>query len=158
VFWELERWSIDVCVCLCVCVCLSLSLSSLLLAGQPKLETWRTGWVFFSILWGKLSGYHPQEDLAKFGYRWQTIKNPAISGWPVCWNLLCKAGNFLPFFPLKSDNFEPFFHYNESFALAFSFVSGVGNFIENFQLKKNCCWGGDPWSLRSTSSYTMLPW
>jgi hypothetical protein len=58
----------------------------------------------FSILWGRWSGDHPQEDLAKFGNKLkrkvEKIRNPAIFGIISSWNILSKPGDFR-FFPLK---------------------------------------------------------
>jgi len=80
-----------------------------------ELHTYRHQGCFFSILWGRYSGNHLQEDLAKFGYRpgreVEAFRNPAIF-WrhapTYCLNLAISettstnSGDFGQFFPKES--------------------------------------------------------
>jgi hypothetical protein len=70
-------------------------------AGEPATPTKQNyfQWVFlFSNLWGRLGGDHPQEDLAKFSYKWERkVEKKMDSSYILAtdWNLFrAKLQNF----------------------------------------------------------------
>jgi hypothetical protein len=97
----------------------------------------------FPILWCNHIGDHPQEELARFGYRSErkveNLKNLVID-FGMCWNILCKNGDFT-IFSLKSGNFGALFS-QKSFAwvaLYFLLLLSDKNLPQNQKKKKKTC-------------------
>jgi hypothetical protein len=102
-----------------------------------------TSGFFFQILWGRCCSDHPQEDLAKFGYRSERkeekFRNPAIfwqHALTYCLTLVIskiknkkssKSGDFEPFFPQKNPLYK--LHW------LFLWVTRMQNFTKKTTLK-----------------------